>query len=344
MLIDDVTIKVRAGKGGKGGVYFNSNLMSLGPTGARGGNGGRVYTEGVSDLGALREFRFKQEIIAEDGENGKKQLNDGTAGKDIILKIPVGTVLHDLDNGNNREVTMIGEKFLIAAGGFGGHGNYHFRSGSNTSPRQFQPGLPGESFTLRLELKLIADVGLIGYPNSGKSSLLNELTAAKSKVANYPFTTLEPNLGVYPVRNGVKGTFVNIIKQISNGVYYDLVLADIPGLIEGASLGKGLGIKFLRHVERTKFSFHLISTESENPLKDYCAVIKELMNYNKELLKKPEYIFLTKSDLVSEKVLKEKITELEKTGKPIKVISIYDFQSLDEVKKILNKLIEEKRQ
>ena len=322
MLIDDVTIKVRAGKGGKGGVYFNSNLMSLGPTGARGGNGGSIYAEGVSDLGALRQFRFKKEIIAEDGENGKKQLNDGTAGKDIILKIPVGTVLHDLDNGNDREVTMIGEKFLIAAGGFGGYGNYHFRSGSNTSPRQFQPGLPGESFTLRLELKLIADVGLIGYPNSGKSSLLNELTAAKSKVANYPFTTLEPNLGVY----------------------YDLVLADIPGLIEGASLGKGLGIKFLRHVERTKFLFHLISTESENPLKDYCAVIKELMNYNKELLKKPEYIFLTKSDLISGKVLKEKITELEKTGKPIKVISIYDFQSLDEVKKILNKLIEEKRQ
>ncbi len=320
MLIDDVTIKVRAGKGGKGGVYFNSNLMSLGPTGARGGNGGSVYVEGVSDLGALRQFRFKKEIIAEDGENGKKQLNDGTAGEDIVLKVPVGTVLHNLDSGNDREVTMIGERFLIAAGGFGGHGNYHFRSGRNTSPREFQPGLPGESFTLRLELKLIADVGLIGYPNSGKSSLLNELTAAKSKVANYPFTTLEPNLGVY----------------------YDLVLADIPGLIEGASFGKGLGIKFLRHIERTKILFHLISTESENPLKDYYAVIKELMNYNAELLKKPEYIFLTKSDLVSDKVLKEKMTELKKTGKPVKTISIYDLASMEEVKEILNKLIKDK--
>ena len=197
MLIDDVTIKVQAGKGGKGGVYFNSNLMSLGPTGGRGGNGGNVYVEGVSDLGALRQFRYKKEIIAEDGENGKKKLNDGTAGEDIVLKIPVGTVLHNLDVGKDKEITKVGEKVLIAAGGFGGHGNYHFRSGKNTSPRQFQPGLPGETFTMRMELKLIADVGLIGYPNAGKSSLLNELTAAKSKGANYPFTPLEPNLPLY---------------------------------------------------------------------------------------------------------------------------------------------------
>ena len=320
MLIDDVTIKVQAGKGGKGGVYFNSNLMSLGPTGGRGGNGGNVYVEGVSDLGALRQFRYKKEILAEDGENGKKKLNDGTAGEDIVLKVPVGTVLHNLDANKKKEITKVGEKILIAAGGFGGHGNYHFRSGKNTSPRQFQQGLPGEAFTLRMELKLIADVGLVGYPNAGKSSLLNELTAAKSKVANYPFTTLEPNLGVY----------------------YDLVLADIPGLIEGASSGKGLGIKFLRHIERTKILFHLISAETEDPLKDYYAVIKELMTYNEELLKKPEYIFLAKSDLVDEKILKEKMTELKKAGKPVKAVSIHDSESLDEVKKILNKLIKEK--
>lgn len=321
MLIDDVTIKVQAGKGGKGGVYFNSNLMSLGPTGGRGGNGGNVYVEGVSDLGALRQFRYKKEVFAEDGENGKKKLNDGTAGEDVILKVPVGTVLHNLDENKKKEITKVGEKILIAAGGFGGHGNYHFRSGKNTSPRQFQPGLPGEAFVLRMELKLIADVGLIGYPNAGKSSLLNELTAAKSKVANYPFTTLEPNLGVY----------------------YDLVLADIPGLIEGASSGKGLGIKFLRHIERTKILFHLISSESDDPLKDYYAVIKELMTYNEELLKKPEYIFLAKSDLISEKELKGKIMELKKAGKPVKAVSIHDSKSLDEVKKILNKLAEDKK-
>ena len=320
MLIDDVTIKVSAGHGGKGGVFFNSNKMSLGPTGGRGGNGGNVYIEGISDLGALRQFRYKKEILAKDGENGKRQLNDGTAGEDIILKIPVGTVLHNLDAGKYKEITKVGEKVLIAAGGFGGHGNYHFRSGKNTSPRQFQTGLPGEAFTLRMELKLIADVGFIGYPNAGKSSLLNELTAAKSKVANYPFTTLEPSLGVY----------------------YDLILADIPGLIEGASAGKGLGIKFLRHIERTKVLFHLVSAESEDPLKDYYAVIKELMTYNAELLKKQEYIFLTKSDLVDEKNLKAKMIDLKKAGKLVKAISIYDPAGMEEVKKILNKLTADK--
>ena len=226
----------------------------------------------------------------------RKKLNDGTAGEDIVLKVPVGTALHNLDVGKDKEITKVGEKILIAAGGFGGHGNYHFRSGKNTSPRQFQPGLPGEAFTLCMELKLIADVGLVGYPNAGKSSLLNELTAAKSKVANYPFTTLEPNLGVY----------------------YDLVLADIPGLIEGASAGKGLGIKFLRHIERTKILFHLVSAESDDPLKDYYAVIKELMTYNDELLKKPEYIFITKSDLIDEKSLKAKIADLKKRVSPSK--------------------------
>ena len=320
MLIDDVTIKVSAGHGGKGGVFFNSNKMSLGPTGGRGGNGGNVFIEGISDLGALRQFRYKKEILAKDGENGKRQLNDGTAGEDIILKIPVGTVLHNLDAGKYKEITKVGEKVLIAAGGFGGHGNYHFRSGKNTSPRQFQTGLPGEAFTLRMELKLIADVGFIGYPNAGKSSLLNELTAAKSKVANYPFTTLEPSLGVY----------------------YDLILADIPGLIEGASAGKGLGIKFLRHIERTKVLFHLVSAESEDPLKDYYAVIKELMTYNAELLKKQEYIFLTKSDLVDEKNLKAKMIDLKKAGKLVKAISIYDPAGMEEVKKILNKLTADK--
>ena len=150
MLIDDVTIKVQAGRGGKGGVYFNSNLMSLGPTGGRGGNGGNVYVEGVSDLGALRQFRYKKEIIAEDGDNGKKKLNDGTAGEDIVLKIPVGTVLHNLDVGKNKEITKVGGKVLIATGGFGGHGNWHFRSGKNTSPRQLQTGFPREDFTFRM--------------------------------------------------------------------------------------------------------------------------------------------------------------------------------------------------
>jgi len=272
MLIDDITIRVRAGKGGDGAVAFNKNLMSLGPTGADGGNGGDIYFEGVSDLNALNQFRNQKEVVTDDGKDGKGQYSDGHDGDDLILKIPVGTVIHNLDKKGINEIVKIGERVLIAHGGHGGRGNFKFRSSTNTSPRQSTPGKLGESFTVRLELKLIADVGLIGLPNAGKSSLLNELTSANSKVANYPFTTLEPNLGVY----------------------YDLILADIPGIIEGASSGKGLGIKFLRHVERTKILFHLISEESETLVKDYKVIKKELSKYSKELAKKPEYLFLSK--------------------------------------------------
>jgi GTP-binding protein len=236
MLIDDVEIKISAGDGGKGAVAFNKNLMNLGPVGGRGGNGGSVYFEGVSDLSALNQFRFKKDLRAEKGEDGRGQFRDGAAGKDLVLKVPVGTVIHNLDRKTDFEIIKIGEKVLGALGGHGGKGNFLFRSARNTSPTEFQYGLPGENFKIRLELKLIADVGFVGLPNVGKTSLLNKLTRASGKVANYPFTTLEPNLGVY----------------------YDLILADIPGLIEGASSGKGLGIKFLRHIERTRVIFHFI--------------------------------------------------------------------------------------
>lgn len=333
MLIDEVKIKVSAGHGGKGAVAFNKNLMSLGPVGGTGGKGGSVYFEGVSDLNALGQFRYKKEIEAKNGADGRGQFRDGEDGADITLKIPVGTVIHiisDLksslertrDLADAREILKIGEKILIAKGGIGGRGNFHFRSSTNTTPKQFQTGLPGENFTLRLELKLIADVGLIGLPNAGKSSLLNELTKAKARVANYPFTTLEPNLGTY----------------------YELILADIPGLIEGASDGKGLGVKFLRHIERTKILFHLISAESENPAEDYKTIKKELEKYNKKLVKKTEYIFLSKSDTVQAKEIKKKISALKKLRKNILPIpiSVYDWESLEKVKEILNKIKSEK--
>ena len=267
MLIDDVIIKISAGDGGRGAVAFNKNIMSLGPTGGSGGNGGSIYIEGVSDLSALSQFRYKKDIKAENGGQGRGQFRDGPNGKDLFLKVPVGTVIQIVLPQKTKgipftkEVLKVGERVLIAEGGHGGKGNFLFRGPKNTSPKQFQEGLPGEHFTVRMELKLIADVGLIGLPNAGKSSLLNELTASQSKVANYPFTTLEPNLGVY----------------------FDLILADIPGLIEGASSGKGLGVKFLRHIERTKILFHLISAESENPSKDYKIIKKELTKYSKEL-------------------------------------------------------------
>jgi len=320
MFIDDVKIKVKAGQGGNGAVAFNNAKMSLGPTGADGGNGGSAYLEGVSDLGALIQFRYKKELAAQDGERGKHQLNDGSNGDDLILKVPIGTVVHNLSTAKDDEIISIGQRLLVAKGGRGGKGNFKFRSSINTSPTEFQGGLPGEEYELRLELKLIADVGFIGLPNVGKSSLLNELTNAKSKVANYPFTTLDPNLGVY----------------------YELILADIPGLIEGASGGKGLGIKFLRHVERTKTLFHFISAESAEPAKDYQVVRNELATYNKELLAKPEYVFLSKSDLLTKKELKEKLEAFKAINKEIIPISIINDENIKQVEKILRDIIKQK--
>ena len=314
MLVDDVTIKVAAGHGGKGAVAFNKNMMSLGPSGASGGEGGSVYAEGISDIGGLRQFRYKKEFEAENGQDGRDQFHDGNDGKDLILKVPVGTVIHNLTNGTDAAVEKIGERVLVAKGGHRGKGNFHFRSSRNTSPTQSQPGLPGEVFDIRLELKLIADVGFVGLPNAGKSSMLNELTNAKSKVANYPFTTLEPNLGAY----------------------YELIIADIPGLIEGSSDGKGLGIKFLRHIERTRILFHFISAESPNPVLDYKLIRKELGAYNKALLKKPEYVFLTKTDLVEPADLKKKLAALKKVNPKATAVSIHSIESIKTIEKLLN--------
>lgn len=316
MLIDDITIKVKAGDGGDGAVAFNKNLMSLGPVGGNGGKGGDTYCEGVSDLGALAQFRNKKEVRAESGGRGRGQFRDGKDGEDLVFKVPTGTVIKNLDTGEVREVVKIGEKVLLAKGGYGGKGNFQFRSSINTSPREFTRGKPGAMLHINLKLKLIADVGLVGLPNAGKSSLLNELTGAKSKVASYPFTTLEPNLGVY----------------------YELVLADIPGLIEGASTGKGLGIKFLQHIERTKTIFHLISAESESPAADYAIVRKELSDYSEELALKPEYVFLSKSDMLSAGSLDNKISALKKIGVAVTAVSIHDEQSINKVKEILNVL------
>ncbi len=322
MLIDDVKIKVKAGRGGNGNVAFNSVKMSLGPTGAGGGNGGNIYLEGVSDLGALSYFRYKKEVAAKNGERGKAQFNDGKDGQDVILKVPIGTVVHNLSSGKDFEIISIGQRLLVAKGGRGGKGNFKFCSSINTSPTEFQEGLPGEESELRLELKLIADVGFIGLPNVGKSSLLNRLTNAKSKVANYSFTTLDPNLGVY----------------------YELILADIPGLIEGASGGKGLGVKFLRHIERTKVLFHFISTESSDPAKDYQVIRKELGAYNKELTDKTEYIFLSKADLLEKNEIDKKLDKLKSTGKEVIPISVIDDVSISRVEEILRKIIKQKYQ
>ncbi len=317
MLIDDIKIRVTAGNGGKGAVSFNKNMMSLGPTGGSGGKGGSIYVEGTSNLSALNKFRFKKEFKAENGQDGRSQFRDGQDAKDLILLVPVGTMVHKLETAENFEITKIGERITIARGGKRGKGNFRFRSSVNTTPTQFEYGGKGESFKVHFELKLIADVGFVGLPNAGKTSLLNELTNTKNKVANYPFTTLEPNLGVY----------------------FDLILADIPGLIEGASLGKGLGIKFLKHVERTKILFHFVAADSINPILDYKTVRNELRAYNKMLLEKPEYLFISKKDLVSSDTSAEIMKKLKELNKNITLISIYDWESIELVKKILNDLI-----
>src|SRR3989344_3701311 len=320
MLIDNVTIRVKAGDGGRGGVAFNKNKMALGPVGGNGGHGGNIYFEGVSDLNALSQFRNKKEIKTDDGENGRGDFVDGRDGADMIIKIPIGTMITKLETAEVIDIVKVGEKILIAKGGYPGKGNFHYRSSTNTRPKQFGPGTPGQAFTVKLELKLIADVGLIGLPNAGKTSLLNELTGTKSKVANYAFTTLEPNLGVY----------------------YELILADIPGLIEGASEGKGLGIKFLQHIERTQTLFHLVSAESETPGADYKIVRKELKKYGPELHKKKEYLFLSKYDSVSDKELKKKLSVLKKLNKSVIPLTIKEEESLKKVQAVLNKIKEEK--
>ncbi|PIR89155.1 MAG: GTPase ObgE [Candidatus Harrisonbacteria bacterium CG10_big_fil_rev_8_21_14_0_10_40_38] len=316
MLIDNVTINVSAGDGGDGAVAFNHIKMALGPTGASGGNGGNVYLEAVADIGALRHFRSKKKFSAEDGMDGRSAFRDGRRGEDLVLKVPRGTVVHIKESGSTTELIASGERVLVAKGGKGGRGNFHFRSSTNTSPKQFEKGIDGEKKTLELELKLIADIGFVGFPNAGKSSLLNEVTNAQSKIANYPFTTLEPNLGVY----------------------HTLILADIPGLIEGASSGKGLGTKFLRHIERTRILFHFIEATDEDPMAKYEAIRNELKKHNPLLVTKPEYILISKSDAVSEERLSKILKTFSGKGEKVFPVSIYDPDEMHDVRKVLDEI------
>lgn len=320
MLIDEANLKIKGGDGGTGVASFKNALMEKGPTGGDGGKGGDVFLEGVSDLSALRQFRHKRGFAAESGRAGSNRDQKGADGEDLILKIPVGTVAKNLDLKTEYEITKVGQRVLVAHGAAGGYGNAHFRSSTNISPRQFSPGHTAREFSFTFELKLIADVGLIGLPNAGKSSLLNELTAAQSRVANYHFTTLEPHLGAY----------------------YGLILADIPGLIEGASGGKGLGTKFLRHISRCSALFHLVSCESDDMSKDYETIRQELGRYDKDLLSKPEYVFLSKSDLLSESEILEAKKQLARRKINPEVLTILDEDSLKRVKKILNGIAEHK--
>lgn len=312
MLIDEVELTLKGGHGGRGKVSFYPGFKS-GPDGGNGGKGGNLYIKVVSDLTALEQFSRNKLLEAENGEAGRNNRQFGKDGKDLEIRMPVGSSLVSEEISETIELNQVNERILICKGGLGGRGNYEFRSSRNTTPEYAQPGLAGERKHFKVILRFLADYGLMGLPNAGKSSLLNELTPANVKTADYPFTTLEPNLGVL------------------NGK----IIADIPGLIEGASEGKGLGIKFLKHIEKVTLLLHCISVQSEDIQKDYQTVLEELAKFNSELIKKEEIILLTKTDLVDKKEVEKKMKELKKFKRKIYSVSIHDWDSLEKLKEIL---------
>lgn len=315
MFIDEITLHLKAGRGGDGVVRWRHEKGKEfgGPSGGNGGKGGDIYAVAVRDVGILANYRHIKEFEAGRGEEGFKDSKQGKEGDDIELKLPVGTRLTNLTTGHKIELMEEGEKVLLLKGGRGGLGNEHFKASTNVSPKESTPGEDGEEADFYIELLLVADIGIIGLPNAGKSSLLNTLTSAKSKIGNFPFTTLHPSLGVL----------------------YGLVLADIPGLIEGAAEGRGLGHKFLRHIERTKALIHCVASDSADVVKDYQTVRKELELYNPEIAQKPEVVLLTKTDSVSPEEVKQKTDLLRPFAHEILSASILDEDSIKKVGEFL---------
>jgi len=319
--LDQAKIYIKAGDGGSGSASFRREKFVEfgGPDGGDGGEGGSVFLVAEENLNTLIDFRFQQHFKAGRGENGMGKKKTGKAGKDLILKVPTGTQVFEEDNNTLIEdLKKTGQKIIIAKGGGRGLGNVRFKSSTNRAPRKKTKGFEGESFCIWLQLKVIADIGIIGMPNAGKSSLLSVLTKAKPKIANYPFTTLNPNLGVTSYSD----------KEVT--------IADIPGLIEGAHEGIGLGDKFLRHVERCKNLIHLIDITNENILENYLKIRKELSKYNTNLLKKKEIIVFNKIDIVNEDKIKEIVSIFKKrVKKNIYKISVVQNKGLNTIKKLL---------
>jgi GTPase len=288
--VDEAKLKVQAGNGGRGSTSFRREKFVPfgGPDGGDGGNGGSVFLRAAAGINTLADFRIERTWKAQHGEPGSANDCTGRGGDDLYVPVPVGTTVRDAETGEQLgDLTREGEVLAVARGGKGGWGNQRFKSSTNRSPRQFGPGLPGEKRALELELKVIADVGLLGLPNAGKSTLIRAVSAARPKVADYPFTTLHPNLGVVDV-----------------GQHRSFVMADIPGLIEGAAEGAGLGIRFLRHLQRTRVLLHLVDMAppdpEADPVKDARAIVQELKKFSKELAAKPRWLVINKSDLLPE--------------------------------------------
>ncbi len=321
--LDQAKIYIKAGNGGSGSASFRREKFVEfgGPDGGDGGHGGSIIFESERNLNTLIDYRYRQHFKSENGKPGSKKNKTGASGSDLILKVPVGTQIYEEDNNSLiYDFTKNKEKFVLASGGRGGLGNTRFKTSSNRAPRKKTEGKIGEEFWIWLQLKVIADVGIIGLPNAGKSSFLSKCTRAKPKIANYPFTTINPNLGVLNIN------------------HTEIILADIPGLIEGSHKGIGLGDKFLRHVERCKTLIHLIDISEEDILGNYLKIRNELSKYDKKILKKKEIIIFNKSDLVEMQSINRKIKEFrKKIKKSYEITSLVSFKNFDKVKNIIYK-------
>ncbi len=312
MFIDEIKFFAKAGRGGDGVVRWRREkfIDKGGPNGGDGGRGGDIYAVAVQDIHILSRYKHKKEWRGNDGEEGAGGSRHGKDGEDLIIELPIGSIITNIESGASVSLEEVGQKELLLKGGVGGYGNEQFKTSINTTPTTATKGKTGEEGNFKVELELFAEIGLIGLPNAGKSSLLNAITNADAKIGSYQFTTLDPNLGDF----------------------HGHIIADIPGLIEGASKGKGLGIKFLKHVKRTRMLAHLVSLENENPMKAYKEIRKELGAYDKTLLEKKEVVVLTKTDVIDDPKKIEKIKkEFEKNGSTILTLSLYDDKSLKQL-------------
>ena len=330
MFVDTAKVIIRAGKGGNGAISFRREIYipKGGPDGGDGGKGGDVVFVASKDCNTLIDFRFQPKLIAEDGRAGSGQKSSGKSGKDLEVEVPVGTVVKRSDTGEIvADLVRDGQREIVAHGGDGGYGNWHFRSSVRQTPKIAELGNPGEAFDAERELKLIADVGLIGFPNAGKSTFLSVVSNATTEIADYPFTTLTPNLGVAKVDDT------------------SILIADIPGLIEGASEGKGLGDEFLRHVERTKVLLHLVDVYSEDAGKAYKDIRKELENYSVELAERPELVVLTKIEGLDEDIVKMQMSAILAANPQAKVMAMSSaaHQGTLDVLRELNLMIQEQK-